>query len=121
MDVIQILTKGVAFMFNNIGKRLQTLAKITCWIGIIASVIWAIVLWTANSSYESTILSGFLVLIFGCLGSWIGSWSMYALGEATENAIESAQNTVDTYNLLLKQVGEIEALKEQIQKMKKAE
>lgn len=115
-------------MFNNIGKRLQTLAKFTCWIGIIASVIWAIVLWSANSRYESTILYGILVLIFGCLGSWVGSWAMYALGDAAENAsasaenaIEAAQNTVDTYNLLLEQGKEIQSLKEQIQELKKTE
>jgi len=67
-------------MWNNIGRRLQSLAKVLCWLGIIGSVIRAVVLWTQNSYYQPTILSGILFLFLGCLASWIGSWALYGLG-----------------------------------------
>ncbi len=72
-------------MWNNIGGKLKGLAKVGCWLGIIGSVIYAIVLWSHNSRYQSTILIGFLYLIVGCLISWIGSWAMYGLGLVVEH------------------------------------
>ncbi len=71
-------------MWENIGRRLQSLAKILCWIGIIASVIMAIVMWSQKYGNESTAFLGFLYLVLGCLGSWIGSWAMYGLGIVVE-------------------------------------
>lgn len=35
-------------MWDNIGRKLQSLAKVVCWLGIIGSVIMAIVMWAAN-------------------------------------------------------------------------
>lgn len=71
-------------MFTNIGGKIKTLAKVFCWIGIIASVICAIVLWTQNSRYNPTIALGFGVLIGGVLSSWIGSFFMYGFGQLIE-------------------------------------
>ena len=68
-------------MFDNIGGKLKGLAQIFCWISIIVSVIWALSLWGASNKYADNTLSGLGVLIGGALGSWIGSWAMYALGE----------------------------------------
>ena len=73
-------------MFNNIGNKLKALAQILCWAGIVASFIAALVLWS-NSSYRNpTVGTGFIVLIAGSLGSWIGSWTLYAFGQITEGA-----------------------------------
>lgn len=72
-------------MWKNIGIRLQMLARILCWLGIIGSVIYAIVLWSQNSSYQPTILPGILYLVLGSLASWIGSWTMYGLGLVVEH------------------------------------
>ena len=111
-------------MFNNVGKKLQGLAAVTCWIGIIASVITAIVLWVNNSRYNPTILAGIITLVCGCLGSWIGSWAMYGLGEAAESAPEAAyfsQKTNEIYRLLEKQNNEITELKKLVSKLQKAE
>lgn len=71
-------------MWENIGRRLQGLAKVICWLGIIGSVITAIVLWSQNSRYQPTVLLGIIYLVIGCLVSWIGSWSMYGLGLVVE-------------------------------------
>ena len=72
-------------MWNNIGRKLQSLAKVLCWLGIIVSLISAIILWNQNSYYQSTILAGILRLVTGCLASWIGSWAMYGLGLVVEH------------------------------------
>ena len=71
-------------MWNNIGRRLQTAAKVFCWLGIIGSVILAIVLWGNNSRYQSTILAGFLYLVLGSICSLVSSWAMYGLGLVVE-------------------------------------
>ena len=67
-------------MFDNIGSKLQTLAKVACGIGIIASVISAIVA-IYNRGNVLIAIGG---AIGGCLASWIGSWMTYAIGEIAE-------------------------------------
>ena len=76
-------------MFDNIGDKLKRLAKFSCWFGIIGSVISAIALWAANSRYNPTIGLGFVILVVGCLCSWIGTWAIYGIGEAAENSWEA--------------------------------
>ena len=87
-------------MWDNIGRKLQTLAKIVCWLGIIGSVLVAIIIWGQNSRYQSTILTGIIYLVLGCLGSWIGSWTMYGLGlvvEKVENGGFEAHSSAPVY------------------------
>ena len=79
-------------MFNNIGRKIMGLAKVLCWVGIVLSVIMAIVCFASDSvvTYNGTWVAGgaamgLVVLIAGVLGSWIGSWVLYALGQAVED------------------------------------
>lgn len=72
-------------MFHNIGKKLQILAKVFCWIGIIASIILAIALWSQNSYRNPTGAIGFGVLIGGCAGSWLSSAFLYAFGQLVDD------------------------------------
>lgn len=73
------------FMFDSIGKKLQSLAETLCWLGIIASILWAIVLWAQDSYRHSTAALGFGVLIGGCLVSWLSSLFIYAFGQLVED------------------------------------
>lgn len=73
-------------MWNNIGKRLQTLAKIVCWIGILLSCIIGILAITNRET-----VAGILMIVLGCLGSWISAWSMCGLGVAAEKAEKSVE------------------------------
>ena len=73
-------------MFENVGGKIKGLAVIVCWLGIIGSVITALVLWAANSYRTPTIGLGIGVLVIGSLVSWISSFAAYALGEITENS-----------------------------------
>lgn len=72
-------------MFKKVGKKLESVAVSFCWIGICASVIGAMVLWGMNSYRNPTVLLGFVVLVVGCLVSWLGSLGCYALGQLTED------------------------------------
>lgn len=71
-------------MFQNIGKKIKTLAVVVCWIGIAGSVIGGIVMCAvgADSSGGDLLIGLGLPLIFlGPLLSWIGSFVLYGYGD----------------------------------------
>lgn len=70
-------------MFDNIGEKIKILAKILCWLGIIASVIVGIVLMIKD---ESLTLIGILIAVIGSLLSWAGSSIMYGFGRLVKNS-----------------------------------
>ena len=84
-------------MFNDIGKKIKTLASVICWLGIIVSVIAAISMFAAASeSYyggESYTILGFVYLVGGPLISWIGSFFTYGFGELIDKVSDIERNT----------------------------
>lgn len=70
-------------MFDNIGGKIKTVAKVMCWIGIIASVIIGFVMLVQD---EDTAFAGILTMLFGSLGSWVGSFITYGFGQLVENS-----------------------------------
>lgn len=71
-------------MFQNIGKKIKTLAVVVCWIGIAGSVIGGIVMCAvgADSSGGDLLIGLGIPLIFlGPLFSWIGSFVLYGYGD----------------------------------------
>ena len=70
-------------MFNNIGSKIKTLAQVVCWLGIAICVIVGIVLMAQD---EETVGIGLVVMIFGSLFSWIGSFMTYGFGQLIENS-----------------------------------
>ena len=95
-------------MFDNMGGKIKTLAKVLVFLGILASVIGAIVLWaqagqvsSRTGSYyysaqsgESTtlVITGFVVLVVGVLASWVSSFVLYGFGQLVENSDIIAQS-----------------------------
>ncbi|MBE5776017.1 MAG: hypothetical protein E7326_00740 [Clostridiales bacterium] len=73
-------------MFDNIGGKIKNLARTTCILGIIGSIIVAIALFSSNSNYEPTIGAGFAWLIIGPLVSWLSCLTLYGFGELVENS-----------------------------------
>lgn len=63
-------------MFNNIDRKIKGLAVFYTIVGIIGSIIGAILYWV-----NGDVLTGFIILILGILASWIGSFVLYGLGE----------------------------------------
>ena len=125
------IEKEVFLMFQNIGPKLKNVAKILCWIGIVISVCIAIYFIVAgvqlNDDYytrgsgNSLITTGILYLILGPLFSWLGSISMYGIGEAVENskyvrekldAASTEQTSSDTNTARKPGLSNAEALKQ---------
>ena len=82
-------------MFNNIGGKIKTLARIITYIGITASVIIGIatmfmpyklaeIFDVTPASAAISFLTGFVIIIGGSLASWIGSFFIYGFGELIE-------------------------------------
>lgn len=72
-------------MFENIGSKIKMVARIGCWLGIIASIVIAIGLWANSSYYHPTTGTGLIVLVGGSLASWLGSMFTYGMGDLIEN------------------------------------
>lgn len=70
-------------MFDNIGNKIKILAQVVCWLGIIGSFVWGIIIMI---EVESAI--AVLPIIVGPLVSWIGSFILYSWGETVENINE---------------------------------
>ncbi len=73
-------------MYENIGGKIKIVAKVFCWIGIIVSIILAIILFISGAKYssEESYISAVIYLLLGPLLSWIGSFFMYGFGELLE-------------------------------------
>lgn len=70
-------------MFRDIGDKIKNLAKYICCVGIIFSVIIAIILIVVGIE-ENLIFFIFLGLLVGVIGSflsWIGVFLIYGFGE----------------------------------------
>ena len=83
-------------MFNNIGKKIKTLAAVICWIGIIFSIIGFLVMLIYGAVEEEGLFIGlsFAVLVVGGFGSWIGSFFTYGFGQLIENSDKIAGGKV---------------------------
>ena len=85
------------FNFDNIGGKIKNLAKWSCWIEIlliwISAPITMIVLLCDRYTAEFFWIPLVSALV-GPIFIWIGSWAMYAFGEAVEDihALRSKQN-----------------------------
>ena len=72
-------------MFNNIGGKIKGLAKFVCWMGILSSIFVSFPMMASKDS-PSGLFIGLIVLIGGCLLSWIGSFFTYGFGELISRA-----------------------------------
>ncbi len=75
------IQKEVIYIFENIGKKIKILAQAVCWIGIIISVIYCMVIISSNNDAA---IVGLLVIVFGALTSWVSSFVLYGFGEIIE-------------------------------------
>ena len=74
-------------MFSNIGGKIKVLAQVQCWLGIIGSIIYGIVLISASTRMRyggETVALGVAVMIGGSFLSWICSFFGYGFGELIE-------------------------------------
>ena len=69
-------------MFDNLGKKIMMFAKITCWVGMTASIIGGIIL-CAVMDYFWYI--GLIVMFVAPLIFWACSLTIYGFGEMVDN------------------------------------
>lgn len=73
-------------MFKNIGSKIKMLAKVTCWVGVIGSVLGGFVTFiNAMDGEDSLIPIALAMLIAGPILSWVGSFITYGFGQLIEN------------------------------------
>ncbi len=90
-------------MFDHIGGKIKTLAKILCWVGIVFSVLIGIIMiaqgnnaqvsYNGQSVQTSGVVAGIIIIVLGCLGSWVGSFFAYGFGQLIENTDAIRSNT----------------------------
>ena len=73
-------------MFQNIGKKVTTLASVICWVGIIGSVIMGIILLASRQ-----VLPGILTILLGSFVSWLSCLALYAIGYCANGVDEIKQ------------------------------
>ena len=77
-------------MFSNIGGKIQSVAKVVCWGGIIVSILAGIIMLATD---DDLALLGLLTALGGSVGSWVTSLFLYGFGELIDKATEIAANT----------------------------
>ncbi len=81
-------------MFDNIGQKIKILAKVLCLIGIIVSIIAAIIMFsfvdTSSMASKDSIYMGIglAFLLIGSLLAWGSSLFMYGFGELIDNVCD---------------------------------
>lgn len=83
-------------MFDNIGGKIKTLAKVVCWIGIVLCVIIGVIMIVVGANVggangTSAIVGGIVVAVAGALASWIGSFLVYGFGELVDKTRSLAE------------------------------
>lgn len=78
-------------MFDNIGAKIKSLATTTTAIGIIFSIIIAIII-TVSTNGDLAII-GILFLIVGSLIAWLSSLVLYGFGQLVENSDKLVNNS----------------------------
>lgn len=84
------IKKGLSVMYNNIGAKIKTLAKL---IFIVFAILSVIVAFMFMATDEEFIFFGVLMLFVGPLVSWVTSWILYGFGEIIEKVTQIEINT----------------------------
>lgn len=73
-------------MYKNVGKKIQTLAKIVAWIGIICFVLTGgIVLYGGLNTNDYQMITGGIFLVVICpILCWLGSLTAFGFGKLVE-------------------------------------
>lgn len=86
------------------GKKIKTLAKVICILGIIMFVITGIIYigLGLDRDIPGLMIAGIAVAVIGSFFSWIGSFFTCGFGELIENSLETAKYTKAMYEEMRK-------------------
>ena len=77
-------------MYENIGKKIKTFAKLSCGIMSVLAIVGGIALACMD---DSTLIIGIVTAIVSPFAFWISSWVLYAFGELVEKVVQIEINT----------------------------
>lgn len=69
-------------LFTNIVPKVKTLAVVQCWIGIILTFIFGLLV----MCNDDEVIAGLIIMIVGPLSSWISALIQYGIGQLIENS-----------------------------------
>ncbi len=72
-------------MFDNIGGKIKSFARIVCILGIISSIVVGLICMGTYGD-EGGFIFGPFISIFGAIFSYLGSFFAYGFGELVENS-----------------------------------
>ena len=75
-------------MYNNIGKKIKTLATVMSVILIIGYVIGAIAVLVEFDGDEEGIVIGCLIMLLGPLFAWLSGFMLYGFGELVDKTCD---------------------------------
>ena len=90
-------------MFNDIGKKIKSLARILCVLGITASVLLGAAAIVGMNSFNipnitaslSNTAYGILIAFVGSIFSWVSNFVLYGFGELVDKTAENEKKTAD--------------------------
>ena len=101
-------------MFTNIGKKIKTLAKVLCWIGMIGGAVSGLTMIAlgaagigininSGESYSfvgsaALIVIGTVLMIVLPLLSWISTFMLYGFGEIVDSVSDLKQSNEEILN-----------------------
>ena len=97
------------FNFDNIGGKIKSLAKWSCWITILLIWIAAPILFfvfVSDRHMEEFCWIPLVSAIVGPAFIWVGSWTLYAFGELVEKTSKNEDHTAAIEALLQKSTKE---------------
>ncbi len=75
-------------MFENIGRKIKTLAEIFCFAGIILSVIVGLLFVFNDNGHNHSLRAGLIILILGSFLAYVNSLLIYGFGQLIDNSDE---------------------------------
>ena len=81
-------------MFYNVGRKLKVLAIVLLVLGILVSLVYAIIIWASPQNQLLGNLRGIIglgVLIGGSISAYLSSLVTYGIGEAAENKVDEVK------------------------------
>lgn len=80
-------------MYNSVGKKLKIIAIVVAVIGCIYSLVIGMYIMAQKTLAGASFIYGSMIIILGCLLSWVLSLAIYGFGELFINVEKIANNT----------------------------
>ena len=95
-------------MFQNIGKKIKTVAIVIMIVGIVLSVLGGLfAFWGGYLGFDfiTALVSFIMIASLGILGSWLSVFILYGVGELVDQSMAMTQRQEEILRLLKEQKG----------------